>query len=63
MAAGNRGVLLFLLAVGVMHTDAKSGCKLVTLLPDRWLLLPYVSCGGHTYGCQIWVRAGNACVR
>ena len=28
-----------MLAAGVMHTGAKSGCKLVTLLSDRWLLL------------------------
>ena len=44
-------------AIWVMHTGAKSGCKLVTLFSNRWLLLPYVSCRGHKYRSQIWVQA------
>ena len=32
-----------MLAIWVIHTSAKSGCKLVTLLSDRWLLLCYVT--------------------
>ena len=46
----------------VIHTGPKSGCKLVKLLSNRWLLLPFVSYGGHTYRSQIWVRVGDAFV-
>jgi len=44
-----------MLSIGVIHTGGKSGCEVVTLLFDRWFLLPYVSYTGHTYRGQIWV--------
>ena len=34
-----QGGFFFFLAVGVIHTGVKSGCELVTLLSERWLLL------------------------
>ena len=47
------GYCCHLLAIWVMHTGAKSGGELVTLLSDRRLLLPSVSYMGNAYRCQI----------
>ena len=52
-----------LCAIWVIHTGAKSGGELVTLLSHRRLLLPSVSYMGHEYRCQILGWAGNAFVR
>ena len=48
-------------AIGVMqlHTGAKPGCELVTLLSDRRLLLPCVSYMGHTYRSITWGLAAH----
>ena len=48
-----------MIAEGVIHTTIKFGYKLVTLLSDKWLLLPSVICRVHTYRSQIWVQAGH----
>ena len=55
------GVCGYCYAIGVQHTGAKSGCKLVTLFDSYsydgvsagiWVI--------HIEGCQIWVQDGHA---
>ena len=50
-------------AIGVIRTGGKSGCELVTLLSDRWLLLPYVSYRvihtGVKFGCELVTPVSN----
>ena len=47
--------------IGVIHKGPKSGCELVTLFFDRWLLLPWVIHTGPKSGCELVTLFDSDC--